>query len=187
MSRALKVELSEEENATLRMWAGLGKNQERLALRARVILLAAQGLSLARISAEVSLSWQNCLKWRKRFLESGLDGLYDNKRCGAPRSISAEERESLKALAGSGAAGGGPGRRSLRQLSEASGHSISTVWRILGESQPKPALGRGLAPEFAEKQAAVLGFYLSPREHALVIGVYEKAGSPFYAPAPPRP
>ena len=133
MGRVLKVELSEEEEVTLRMWAGAGRGHERMAQRARVILLAAQGWSVKRISGEVALSWQNCLKWRKRFLESGLDGLYDNKRCGAPRLISEEERERLKALASSAAgnaAGSGPGRRSLRQLSEASGHSISTVWRI---------------------------------------------------------
>ena len=198
MSRPLKIELSPEEESTLRMWVGSGKTQERLALRARVILLAAEGLSVKRISGEVALSWQNCMKWRKRFLESGLDGLYDHERSGAPRSISAEERNSLIALARS-APDEGHSRWSLGQLSEASGHSISTVRRILAETPlnpPKTASwrGRSIAPEFVEKRTAILGLYLSPLEQALVLGVDEKAEvevldgtAPLFPPAGPRP
>ena len=197
MGRPPKIELSPEEESTLRMWVGSGKTRERLALRARVVLLAAEGLSAKRISGEVALSWQNCMKWRKRFMESGLDGLYDNYRSGAPRSISEEERGRLIALAGS-APGEGRSRWSLARLSAASGLNVASVRRILAETPlnpPKPASwdGRGSAPEFAAKEAAILGVYLSPQEHALVFGVYGKPGAealegaaPGFSPIGPR-
>ena len=77
MSARVKVELTEEQAATLLMWAGSGKTEQRMALRAKVVLLAAEGLGLREIEEKTDLNWQSCLKWRKRFLAHGLEGLKD--------------------------------------------------------------------------------------------------------------
>ena len=84
MGTRVKVELTDEQAATLRMWAGSGKTEQRLALRARVVLLAADGLGLKEIEGKSGLNWQSCLKWRKRFLARGLEGLKDQVGRGRP-------------------------------------------------------------------------------------------------------
>ena len=74
---AKRIELSDEERATLKMWASSGTTEQRMAIRARVVLAAAEGLPLTEISRRVGLSANNCLKWRKRFAEGRLEGLKD--------------------------------------------------------------------------------------------------------------
>ena len=109
---------------------------------------------------------------------------------GGPRRAS-----SLKRPAGTGSAAhmlAGPDESQSRPFSTAAATSSCATWGTAMASAnlslststirsilnlPKSAVWRGLAPEFTEKQAAILGLYLSPREHALVIGVYEKAGA----------
>ncbi|MDR1208534.1 MAG: helix-turn-helix domain containing protein, partial [Holosporales bacterium] len=59
------------------MWINSGKTEQRLGLRAKVILLAAQGIGVKAIQETIGLYWQSCLKWRKWFLASGIDGLFD--------------------------------------------------------------------------------------------------------------
>ena len=76
-ARAKRIELSDEERATLRVWASSGTTQQRMAVRARVVLAAEEGLPLAEISRRTGLSVNNCLKWRKRFVQERLEGLAD--------------------------------------------------------------------------------------------------------------
>lgn len=161
------------------MWVGSGKTEQRLALRAQVILYASEGLSLKAIEEKTGLNWQSCLKWRKRFIAKGLDGLKDGARSGHPLEISPEERVHIMALACTGP-DDGSSRWSIRKLADASGFSKSSVHRVLREGAIKPHkvdywCGKSPDPEFAEKQAAIIGLYLSPPENALVICVDEKS------------
>ena len=73
---AKKIELTEEEAAELKMLAAAGTTEQRIAVRARIVLAAAQGMILPEIAKCVGLSVNSCLKWRKRFTKSriGLDG-----------------------------------------------------------------------------------------------------------------
>jgi putative transposase len=179
MAARIKVELTEEQAATLRMWAGSGKTEQRIALRSRVILLAANGLILKDIAVETGLNWQSCLKWRKRFLVNGLEGLLDKAGRGRPLTISPEERVSVVALACTTPPDGST-RWSVRKLAEATGHSKSAVQKILAEGAIKPHktkywCGKSPDPEFAEKQAAIIGLYMNPPENALVLSVDEKS------------
>lgn len=179
MAARIKVELTEEQAATLKMWAGSGKTEQRMALRARVILLAANGLKLKDIAVETGLNWQSCLKWRKRFLANGLEGLLDKAGRGRPLSISPEERVSVVALACTTPPDGST-RWSVRKLAEATGHSKSAVQKILAAGAIKPHktkywCGKSPDPEFAEKQAAIIGLYMNPPENALVLSVDEKS------------
>lgn len=66
-----RVESGEEQAATLRMWAASGKTEQRLALRARVVLLASEGLGLKETEEITCLQWQRCLKRRKCILAHG--------------------------------------------------------------------------------------------------------------------
>ena len=179
MAARIKVELTEEQAATLRMWAGSGKTEQRIALRSRVILLAANGLKLKDIAVETGLNWQSCLKWRKRFLAHGLDGLPDKAGRGRPLTISPEERVSVVALACTTPPDGST-RWSVRKLAEVTGHSKSAVQKILTAGAIKPHktkywCGKSPDPEFAEKQAAIIGLYMNPPENALVLSVDEKS------------
>ena len=99
MSPCIRVELTEEQEASLRMLAGAWKSERRMALRAKIVLLAAEGVGLKEISGRVGLSWQNCLKWRKRCIEQGLNGLSDKAGRGRPQTVGPEKRVEVIALA----------------------------------------------------------------------------------------
>ena len=67
MRKPSKIEMTDEQRATLTVWLSAGKTEQRLAKRAQVVLRAADGVSLKDIAAKVGLGFQSCLKWRKRF------------------------------------------------------------------------------------------------------------------------
>lgn len=179
MATARRIELTAEEEATLRMWTRAGTTEQRLARRARVILACARGLPIRAVSEQCGLSQISVFKWKKRFLERRLDGLVDEKRPGRPASISAAERLSVVDLATSRPLQGETSW-SVRDLAQASGLSATTVHRILAEGKLHPHrieywCGRSPDPEFEAKQAAILGLYLNPPENALVLSVDEKS------------
>ena len=179
MRPCIRVELTEEQENTLKMWANSGKTEQRLAIRAKVILLAAQRVGVKGIQERIGLNWQSCLKWRKRFLALGIYGLYDKSGRGRQQKIAPEERTGVIALACTTPADGST-RWSVRKLAEATGYGKSTVQQILSAGAIKPHktkywCGKSPDPEFAEKQAAIIGLYLSPPENALVLCVDEKS------------
>lgn len=176
---AVKVVLSDEEFNTLSMWSRAGKTEQRIAWRAEVILFSAEGLTAKLISKKTGMSVQNVIKWRKRFKEQRLDGLKDMQRSGKPRTITPEQRLSVTALACTKPKDGS-NAWSIRKLAAATGLGRSTVHRILSEGKIKPHkieywCGKSPDPEFEQKQAAILGLYLSPPDNALVLAVDEKS------------
>jgi len=173
------VTLSDEEAATLKMWANAGKTEQRIAVRSRVILFASQGHSLRSISREVGLHVNACLKWRKRFLQMRLDGLRDAPRSGKPQSITPDERVHVLRLACERPSDGS-NAWTVRKLAKHFGLGSTTVHRILNEGIIKPHkvdywCGKSPDPEFEEKQAAIIGLYMAPPENALVLTVDEKS------------
>jgi transposase len=180
MGRGTKIQirLSDEERQTLNMWARAGTSQQRLAHRAKVILLSEQDRPLSEISQQSGLSCQNCSKWRKRFLAHRLLGLNDKSRSGRSLSISPELRLHVTSVACT-KPHDGSNRWSIRKLVKAVGVSKSSIHRILNEGNLKPHkieywCGKSFDPEFEEKQAAILGLYLDPPDNALVLAVDEK-------------
>lgn len=179
MATARRVELTAEEEKTLRMWARAGTTQQRLARRAEVVLALSRGLPIREVGLSCGMSENSVFKWKRRFLEGRLDGLADEARPGRPATISAEQRLRVLDLA-TGAPSRGKTSWSVRDLAEASGLSATTVHRILHEGKLKPHkveywCGRSPDPEFEAKQAAILGLYLDPPENALVLCVDEKS------------
>jgi putative transposase len=178
--RVAKIVLSEAEADELRLWAGGRKIERRLAQRAQVILAAAAGRSVAAAAAASRLSPQACSKWRLRFETQRLDGLRDRPRSGRPRTIAPATRLAVIGRATEPPPPGGRTRWTQRQLASDVGISPASVNRVLHASDLKPHktdywCGRSPDPEFAAKQAVILGLYLEPPSGALVLSVDEKS------------
>jgi len=177
--KSVKFELTSEQEATLKMWVGSHRTQQRHTRRAHVILLSARGLTLEEISARSGLNRTNCLKWRKRFVAEGLDGLRDKPRNGRPASITAWQRTQVVRLACERPFTGA-NQWSRRELARVTGLGSTTVHRILEGASLKPHkvhhwCGKSPDPEFEPKQTAIIGLYLNPPENALVLSVDEKS------------
>jgi len=176
---AKRIELTEEEAATLKMLASAGTTEQRIALRAKTVLAAAKGIPLLEIAKSTGLSVNSCLKWRKRFAENRLEGLSDLERQGRPKTISQEQRLEVMALACTTPVDGST-RWSVRKLADAAGFSVGAVHNILNSGDLKPHkvrhwCGKSPDPEFAAKQAAIIGLYMDPPMNALVLCVDEKS------------
>ena len=87
--------LSDAERKTLTRWARRRKSTQALALRARIVLACAEGLSNTEVAARERVSRPTVSKWRSRFIERRLDGLADEPRPGGPRTITDEQIEDV--------------------------------------------------------------------------------------------
>jgi transposase len=121
--------LTDEERETLRTWTRQPKCPQALALRARVVLLCADGLSNTETAAELHITIQTVGKWRHRFIDKRLDGLLDESRPGTPRRLSQADVDRVLGLTLESK----PSKSShwsTRTLAEASGLSRASVHRI---------------------------------------------------------
>jgi transposase len=158
--KSVTFNLTAEQEATLKMWVGSHRTQQRYSRRAQVILLSAEGLTLQEISARSGLNRTNCLKWRKRFASEGLDGLNDRCRKGRPPSITAWQRANVMRLACEKPFTGA-NAWSRRELARVTGLGSTTVHRILEVASLKPHkihhwCGKSPDPEFEPKQTATI-------------------------------
>jgi transposase len=148
----------------------------RLARRARIILLAAEGMDNHRIAAAVSVGRVQVSRWRKRFAESGLAGIEtDLPRSGRKPRINAAKVVRLTTQS----TPQGATHWSTRTLAARVGISDSSVLRIWRANGLKPHLVETFTvscdPQFVEKLEDIVGLYLSPPEHALVLCCDEKS------------
>lgn len=170
--------LNPEEQTQLRSWAASRTLPHALVCRARLVLWSAQGQSNTQIARR--LHWTNATvgNWRRRFVEHRLAGLYDELRPGRPRSIEDEQIAALlqRTLARKPA---GATHWSVRQAARASGISKSTVHRVFQLFALQPHRSRSFKlstdPFFVEKVRDIVGLYLNPPDHALVLCVDEKS------------
>jgi transposase len=172
------VDLSEAERTELESWARRRKTAQALALRARIVLRAAAGLSNTAIAADLGIAKHTVGKWRERFARLRTDGLLDEPRPGAPRRIGDERIAALVDRTLSERPEGAT-HWSLRTMAKASGLSVTTVgrvWRAFG-LQPHRAETFKLStdPLFTEKVRDIVGLYLAPPDRALVLCVDEKS------------
>jgi transposase len=141
--------------------------------------LAAAGKQDLQIAAEIGISNQKAARWRKRFLEMGLAGLEkDAPRPGrTPTITSAKVLEVVRKTTQEKPANAT--HWSTRTMAEAAGLSEKSVRRIWHKHGLKPHLSRTFKvsndPEFAEKLEAIVGLYLNPPEHAIVLCADEKS------------
>jgi transposase len=172
------LELSEAERSELRSLANRRNTAQALALRARIVLACAEGGQNKVIAARLGLDRQTVGKWRRRFLDHRLDGLRDEPRSGTPRTI---EDARIEAVIVRTLETVPPDAThwSSRSMARASGLSISTVqriWRAFGlQPHRLETFKLSTDPDFVAKVRDVVGLYVSPPEHALVLCVDEKS------------
>ena len=87
MPRLKPLTVTDDERAKLDAWVRRPKTAQRLALRSRIVLAAADGQSNTAIAADLRVTLPTVVKWRQRFLDRRLDGLTDDPRPGPPRTI----------------------------------------------------------------------------------------------------
>lgn len=81
------IELSDEDRHCLESLVRRRRAEQRMVLRARIVLAAAGGEENASIAGGLAVALNTVIKWRKRFHDEGMDGLGDRKRSGRPRTF----------------------------------------------------------------------------------------------------
>jgi len=178
IQEATAIELTSEERAVLEGMVRSPKTEQRLAKRARIVLLAADGISTRQISRTVGLSIGKTSQWRVRFARDRLAGLRDKPRPGSkPIYTEATGRRILAQLNEPPPAG--YARWTAPLLSEALADvSDQYIWRFL-RAQKIDLSGRkswceSPDPAFAAKAAEIVALYLDPPDKAVVLAVDEK-------------
>ena len=168
--------LTDEERQTLVRWSRRPKSAQALALRARIVLACAEGKTNKAVAEELRVWPQTVTKWRGRFVRQRLEGLSDEPRPGAPRTITDEQVEAV-VVATLEEVPTDATHWSRALMAKRSGLSKSTVGRIWKAFGLKPHLTEvfklSADPQFIEKVRDVVGLYLDPPERALVLCVDE--------------
>jgi len=167
-----------EDLHTLQGWTARRKTAQALALRSRIILRCAEGVTNTEVAAGLGVTNTTVGKWRRRYIERGLAGLLDEHRCGAPRKISDEQVEEVlvKTLESTPRDATHWSTRSMAAASGISRPTVNRIWRAFG-LQPHRTDTFKLSndPQFIEKVRDIVGLYLNPPERALVLCTDEKA------------
>ena len=175
---ATQISLSESDREQLLAWSRRPKTAQALASRSRIIIAAADGYSNAEIAEDVGVSPVTVSKWRNRFAESGLDGLADAPRSGAPRKISDQdvERVLAKTIEEKPKNATHWTSRTMAAATGMSQSSISRIWRAFS-LQPHRSETFKLSndPLFVDKVRDIVGLYMDPPDKALVLCVDEKS------------
>jgi len=172
------IVLSAEEETQLRSFASSRTLPHAMVARAKLVLWAAKGQSNTEIADRLHYTKATVGKWRQRFLKHRLAGLYDELRPGRPRSIEDEQVAMLlnRTLSRKPKAGT---HWSVRQAAKASGISKSTVHRVFQTFGVQPHRTRSFKlstdPFFVDKVRDIVGLYLNPPDHAMVLCVDEKS------------
>jgi len=193
--------ITEAERAELQRRVRAHTTPQRAAKRARIVLLAAEGLPNRQIAPIVGMNQHTVAQWRRRFEAERLAGLTDRKRPGRPLVYDHDQR--LRIVATVTQEPPDPASHwSHSQLAKElvdMGISASQIGRILADLDIKPHRVRSWItrpddPGFWERAADICGLYLIPPTNALVLSVDEKTGigarsrtRPTTRPAPGRP
>jgi len=170
--------LSKEEREQLQSFARSRTLPSALAARAKLILWSADGSSNTEIAERTGWTKATVGKWRQRFVRARMAGLYDEVRPGRPRDVKDEQVAALinKTLSSKPATGT---HWSVRVAATESGISKSTVHRLFQAFAVQPHRVRTFKlstdPFFVEKVRDIVGLYLNPPDHALVLCVDEKS------------
>lgn len=170
--------LSDDERSYLERQVRRQRVARSLSERCRIILACGQGLQSKAVAKRLGICERTVGKWRRRFMRDRIDGLLDEPRSGRPRTIDDEEvaaviERTLQTVPDDGT------HWSIRSMARATGRSHSTIRRIWSAFglQPHRAETFKLSsdPLFVDKVRDIVGLYLSPPAHALVLSVDEKS------------
>ena len=175
---APSITLDPEERTVLESIVRSPTSAQRDAKRARIVLLAATGYRNDQIQEALGVSKPVVIKWRQRFARARLDGLGDESGRGRKRKHDAVVRHRIAATACDTPPASVGTHWSVRTLATYLGVSASLVQSVLAAEAIQPHRVRywkhSNDPEFEPKMLAVVGLYLHPPEHAVVLSVDEK-------------
>jgi transposase len=172
------LQVTTEEREKLEMLARRPKSAQAIAMRARIVLGCDSGVSNQSVAKKLHVTGATVGKWRERFVRQRLEGLLDEPRPGAPRSITDAKVEevvtqTLETIPANST------HWSTRLMADKVGLSqtaIARIWRAFG-LQPHRVENFKLSkdPQFVEKVRDIVGLYMNPPDHAIVLCVDEKS------------
>lgn len=182
MARGPKLQpliLTDAEIAQLTAWSRRPKTARAIAERARIILASSTGAPNTEVASTVGVTFQTVGKWRARFAATRLDGLLDAPRPGAPRTISDGDVERVirKTLEERPADGEAThwSTRAMARAADVTQTAVVRIWHAYGlQPHREETFKLSTDPLFIDKVRDVVGLYLQPPEHALVLCVDEK-------------
>ncbi len=172
------IELSLQHRAELAKVARSRRTPQAVAMRARIVLMTADGVSPGEIGDRLEISQPTVRKWRARYLEDGMAGLRNEPRPGRPRSLDDQRVAELlnRALQTR------PAKQthwSVRSFAAEASISKDMAHRLFRAAGLAPHRSRSFKlsndPAFVEKVRDIAGLYLAPPENALVLCVDEKS------------
>src|SRR5947209_4215474 len=171
------ITLTDDERTKLTDWARRPTSAQRLALRARIALVAADGQANAAVAAALRVTVPTVRKWRDRFSEHRLEGLADEPRPGAPRTITDAQVEAAVArtLESKPAKATHWSTRTLARELGLSQTAIVRIWQAFGlKPHRRSSFKLSGDPFFVEKVRDIVGLYMTPPQKAIVLCVDEK-------------
>ncbi len=193
---ACAVDFVESEREELGSITRSRSMPQALATRARIVLLSADSESNTDIAERLGLSKPTVGIWRKRYLTQRITGLYDEPRPGGSRSVRDEQVAALlrKTLKTKPKDGTHWSCRSIAAETKLSKSTVQRIWKALG-LQPHRQKHFKISTDalFVEKVRDIVGLYLNPPDHAVVLCVDEKTQiqaldrtAPFLPPSNPE-
>src|SRR5262245_30114779 len=172
------ITLSDDERSKLAQWALRPTSAQRLALRARIILAAADGQPNTTIAADLRVTAPTVRKWRGRFADRRLEGLADEPRPGPPRTITDEQVEAAvtRTLEAKPADATHWSTRGLARALGLSQSAVVRIWHAFGlRPHRRETFKLSTDPFFVEKVRDIVGLYVAPPDRAVVVCVDEKS------------
>jgi len=172
------INLSQDVKTQLQSMARSRSLPHGLVRRAKIILMITDGLNNKTIAQKIDLSAAVVGMWRKRFIQQGLMGLYDEQKPGGPRSISDEQVARLirKTLNKKPRGGTHWTCRSVAEETPLSKSTVHRVWKAFGiQPHRQKHFKLSTDPFFVEKVRDIVGLYLNPPDKAIVLCVDEKS------------
>jgi len=170
--------VSPEQKIALRQLLQQPRSSRSLAFRARIVLECAGGESNAAVAAKLRTTGFTVGMWRNRFISEGMVGLGDEMRPGAPRQIGDERVERAVRLTLEEAPKGAThwSSRALAARTGLSQSTVSRIWRAFGlRPHRSETFQLSNDPLLVDKVRDIIGLYLNPPHHALVLCVDEKS------------
>lgn len=178
MRHSKPLQLTDDERRTLLQWAQRPTTAQRLALRSRVVLACADGLTNRTVARRLRVSANSVCKWRERFRTRRLEGLADEPRPGTPRKVTDDRivdviARTLEAPPSHAT------QWTTRSMADAVGLSkatIARIWQTFGlQAHRRDTFKLSADPQFIEKVRDIVGLYLQPPDHAIVLCLDEKS------------